>query len=64
MFGKVHLANDETLDIMGQGDVKIKTSNGAIWKLKNARHILNLKKKLILVGQLDEEGYVTTFVGG
>ena len=30
MFRKVHLADDETLDVVGQGDVKINTSNDAV----------------------------------
>jgi len=36
--------------------VKIKL-NGSAWKLKNVRNILDLKKKLISVGQLDDDGY-------
>ena len=63
-FGKVYLADDEPLDIVEKGEVQLKTVNGTIWKLKNVRHILGLKRNLISIGQLNDEGYVTTFVNG
>ncbi|GKA41647.1 retrovirus-related pol polyprotein from transposon TNT 1-94 [Tanacetum coccineum] len=56
-FGKVCLADDKTVDIAGVGDVVLKTSFGTSWTLKDVRYILGLKKRLISVGQLDEEGY-------
>ncbi|GKF51700.1 hypothetical protein Tco_0148167 [Tanacetum coccineum] len=55
--GKVHLADDKTLDIIGVGDVVLKTSFGSSWTPKDVRYIPSLKRRLILVGQLDEEGY-------
>ncbi|GJT15050.1 retrovirus-related pol polyprotein from transposon TNT 1-94 [Tanacetum coccineum] len=54
--GKVRLADDKTLDIAGVGDVVLKTSFGTSWTLKDVRYIPGLKKRLISVGQLDEEG--------
>lgn len=62
-FGKVHLADDEALKIVGKGDVRLKLPNGTAWKLQGVRHIPGLKRNLISVGQLDEEGYCTTFTG-
>ncbi|GKC64151.1 hypothetical protein Tco_1096749 [Tanacetum coccineum] len=56
--GKVRLANDKTLDIAGVGDVVLKTSFGTSWTLKDVRYIPGLKKRLISVGQLDEEGHI------
>nr|GEX19164.1 retrovirus-related Pol polyprotein from transposon TNT 1-94 [Tanacetum cinerariifolium] len=38
-------------------DVVLKTSFGTSWTLKDVRYIPGLKKRLIFVGQLDEEGY-------
>ncbi|KAE8662902.1 Surfeit locus protein 2, putative isoform 3 [Hibiscus syriacus] len=32
-FGKVHLADDETLKIVGKGDIRLKLSNQTTWKL-------------------------------
>ncbi|GJV43320.1 putative RNA-directed DNA polymerase [Tanacetum coccineum] len=55
--GKVRLADDKTLDIVGVGDVVLKTFFGTSWTLKDVRYIPGLKKRLISVGQLDEEGY-------
>ncbi|GJS12355.1 putative RNA-directed DNA polymerase [Tanacetum coccineum] len=59
--GKVRLADDKTLDIAGIGDVVLKTSFGTSWTLKDVRYIPGLKKRLISVGQLDEEGYHVGF---
>nr|GEW88871.1 retrovirus-related Pol polyprotein from transposon TNT 1-94 [Tanacetum cinerariifolium] len=55
-FGKVRLAHDKTLDIEGVRDVVLKTSFGTSWTLKDVRYIPGLRKRLISVGQLDEEG--------
>lgn len=63
-FGKVRLADDETLDIAGMGDINLKTSLGTSWTLKDVRYIPGLKKMLIYVGQLDKEGYRVTFGDG
>ncbi|GJX77376.1 retrovirus-related pol polyprotein from transposon TNT 1-94 [Tanacetum coccineum] len=59
--GKVRLADDKTLDIAGVGDVVLKTSFGTSWTLKDVRYIPGLKRRLISVGQLDEEGYHVGF---
>ncbi|GKE66800.1 retrovirus-related pol polyprotein from transposon TNT 1-94, partial [Tanacetum coccineum] len=59
--GKVRLADDKTLDIAGIGDVVLKTSFRTIWALKDVRYITNLKRRLIIVGQLDEKGYHVDF---
>ncbi|GJW11616.1 hypothetical protein Tco_1577443 [Tanacetum coccineum] len=59
--GKVCLADDKTLDIAGVGDVVLKTSFGTSWTLKDVRYIPGLKRRLIYVGQLDEEGYHVGF---
>ncbi|GJY15247.1 retrovirus-related pol polyprotein from transposon TNT 1-94, partial [Tanacetum coccineum] len=55
--GKVRLADDKTLDIAGVGYVVLKTSFGTSWTLKDVKYIPSLKKRLISLGQLDEEGY-------
>ncbi|XP_052728459.1 uncharacterized protein LOC128195264 [Vigna angularis] len=44
------------------GVVKIKL-NGSVWELKNVRHILDLKRNLISVGQMANDGYTTVFHG-
>nr|GEV54505.1 hypothetical protein [Tanacetum cinerariifolium] len=55
--GKVRLVDDKTLDIAGIEGVVLKTSFGTSWNLKDVRYILGLKRRLISVGRLDEEGY-------
>nr|GEZ41381.1 retrovirus-related Pol polyprotein from transposon TNT 1-94 [Tanacetum cinerariifolium] len=59
--GKVRLADDKTLDIAGVGDIVLKTSFGTSWILKDVRYISGLKKRLIFIGLLDEEGYHVGF---
>nr|TKS15539.1 hypothetical protein D5086_0000032340 [Populus alba] len=62
--GVVYLADGTPLKIVGIGDVQIKTMNGSIWTLQNVRHVPELKKKLISVGQLDDSGHSILFAGG
>ena len=38
--------------------------NGSIWLLEKVRHISELRKNLISVGQLDDEGHAILFVSG
>ena len=63
-FGKVYLADGSALDVVGMGDVRILLPNGSIWLLEKVRHILELRRNLISVGQLDDEGHAILFVGG
>ncbi|KAE8706604.1 putative potassium transporter 12 [Hibiscus syriacus] len=46
-FGKVHLADDETLKIVRKGDIRLKLSNQTNWKLKGA-----VNGKLLMVRRL------------
>ncbi|KAE8676976.1 Vesicle-associated protein 4-1 [Hibiscus syriacus] len=62
-FGKVHLADDETIKIVEKGGIRLKLPNQTTWKLTGVRYIPSLKRNLISVGQLDGEGYTTTFSG-
>ncbi|GJW85422.1 retrovirus-related pol polyprotein from transposon TNT 1-94 [Tanacetum coccineum] len=50
-----------TLDIAGIVDVVLKTSFSTSWTLKDVTYIPSLKRRLISVGQLDEEGYQVGF---
>ncbi|KAI3816312.1 hypothetical protein L1987_16005 [Smallanthus sonchifolius] len=62
-FGKVKLANDEVLDVTGMGDIVLKTSVGS-WTLRDVRVIPGLKRLLISVGQLDDQGHEVKFGNG
>ena len=63
-FCKVYLADGSALDVVDMGDVRILLPNGSIWLLEKVRHIPNLRRNLISVGQLDDEGHALLFVGG
>ena len=63
-FGKVYLADSSALDVVGMGDVQILFPNGSVWLLEKVRHIPNLRRNLISIGQLDDEGHAILFVGG
>ena len=58
---KVYLGDDELCDIVGKGDVMVSLSNSSTLKLRNVRYVLKLKRYLISVGQLVDEGMKTTF---
>ena len=63
-FGKMYLANGSALDVVGMGDIWILLPNGSVWLLEKVRHIPELRRNLISVGQLDNEGHAILFVGG
>ena len=63
-FGKVYLANGSALDVVGMGNVWILLPNGSVWLLEKVCHIPDLRRNLISVGQLDDEGHAILFVGG
>ncbi|KAB5561215.1 hypothetical protein DKX38_006172 [Salix brachista] len=63
-YGVVYLADGEPLRIIGIGDVEIKLPNNSTWRLQQVRHVPELKKNLISVGQLDESGHSINFAGG
>ncbi|VFQ59873.1 unnamed protein product [Cuscuta campestris] len=62
-FGKVRLADDIALDVMGMGDIVLKTPV-SFWTLKDVRVVPGLKKSLISVSQLDEQGHEVKFGNG
>ena len=63
-FGKVYLVDGLALDVVGLGDVRISLPNWSVWLLEKVRHIPDLMRNLISVGQLDDEGHAILFVGG
>ena len=63
-FGKVYLADGSVLDVVGMRDVRILLPNRSVWLLEKVRHIPKLRRNLISVGQLDDEGHAILFVGG
>ncbi|VFQ60824.1 unnamed protein product [Cuscuta campestris] len=62
-FGKVRLEDDKALDVTGMGDIVLKTPVG-FWTLKDVKVVPGLKKSLISVSQLDEQGHEVKFGNG
>ena len=60
----MYLADGTALDIVGMGDVCILLPNGSVWLLEKVRHIPDLRKNLISIGQLDDKEHAILFVGG
>lgn len=48
-LGKLYLANDEHLKIIGKGDVRIKIANKYAWLSRSIRLIPGLKRNMILI---------------
>jgi hypothetical protein len=55
------LGDDAPCKIVGMRKVKTKQSNGNQWLLKEVRHVLDLRKNLISIGQLAREGCISIF---
>ena len=60
----MYLADGTALDFVGMRDVCILLPNGSVWLLEKVRHIPDLRRNLISVGQLDDEEHAILFVGG
>ena len=58
------MADGSAFNVVGIGNVRILLSNGSVWLLEKVRHIPELRRNLISVGQLDDEGHAILFVSG
>ena len=56
------MGDNEPCPIVGKGKIKIKLPNGNDWILQEVRHVPNLRRNLISVGQLGSEGCVVMFI--
>ena len=55
--GNVVMGNDHKCRIAGIGTITIRNSDGTLKTLEQVRHIPDLKRNLISLGTLDDEGY-------
>ncbi|KAK3013786.1 hypothetical protein RJ639_010145 [Escallonia herrerae] len=53
-----------TVNVMGKGDVKIRTKNGFVKTIFNVLYVPDLKSNLLSAGQLQEKGYIITIQQG
>ncbi|RVW41165.1 Retrovirus-related Pol polyprotein from transposon TNT 1-94 [Vitis vinifera] len=58
------LDSGASLGCCGSGRRPDIVANGSVWLLEKVRHIPDLRRNLISVGQLDDEGHAILFVGG
>lgn len=63
-LGKVYLADDKVVQVMGQGNVSLKLTHGGSLGLKDVKYIPRLKKSLISVTQLATSGHKVVFDDG
>jgi hypothetical protein len=61
-FRQVHLGDDAPCKIVGMRKVQIKRNNRNQWLLKEVRHVPNLRKIMISIGQLASEGCISIFI--
>ena len=55
------MGNTNLSQIIGKGDIYLKTMNGTKLILKDFRHIPDMRLNLISVDKLDNEGFFSTF---
>ena len=60
----MYLADGTVLNVVGMGDIRILLPNRSVWLLEKVQHIPDLRRNLIFVGQLDDEGHAILFVSG
>lgn len=54
--GKVMMGNDHKCQVIGIGSITLRSYDGTLRTLNNVRHIPELKRNLISLGTLDDEG--------
>ena len=62
--GTVRLGDDRVCPIVGLGTIKLNLEGGVVAVLKQVRHVPEIKRKLISVAMLDQEGYVVKIENG
>lgn len=63
-FGSVKMGNKSSANIVGVGDILVKTNVGCLLTLKNVNHVPDLRLNLLSVKELDREGFRNTFSDG
>ena len=60
-LGKVRLGDSHQCDVIGIGDISMHFSDGSHLTIKDVRHVPQLARSLLSVGQLDDNGYKVIF---
>ena len=56
------MGDDAPCKIVGMGKVQIKKKNGNKWLLKEVINVPDLRKSMISIGQLENEGCISIFI--
>ena len=62
--GKVLMGNDIACQMMGIGSVKLRLHDGRVRELTDVRYVPDLKRNLISLGTLDQNGCSIRIDGG
>ncbi|RVW73046.1 Retrovirus-related Pol polyprotein from transposon RE1 [Vitis vinifera] len=60
----VSFGDCSTVNVMGKGDINIRTKNGFVETISNVFYVPDLKSNLLSAGQLQEKGYIITIQKG
>lgn len=55
--GNVYMGDNNSQTMIGTGDIAIKMYDGIVRTLRNVRYVPNLKRNLVSLGILEDEGY-------
>ncbi|XP_004301444.1 PREDICTED: uncharacterized protein LOC101291249 [Fragaria vesca subsp. vesca] len=60
----VRFGDNSTVNVMGKGDIRIRTKANHVETISNVYYVPALKSNLLSIGQLQEKGYVSTMRDG
>jgi len=60
----ISFGDSSTVNVMGKGDIRIRSKNGLVKIISNVLYVLALKSNLLSVGQLLENSYFITMKNG
>ena len=55
--GKVIMGNNAVCKVIGMGNVSLRLHDGKIWELREVRYVFDLKRNLISLGLIDQNGF-------
>ena len=58
----VSFGDCSTVNVMGKGDINIRTKNGFVETISNVFYVPDLKSNLLSAGQLQEKGYIIIII--
>ena len=62
--GKVMMGNNAVCKVIGMGNVSLRLHDGTIWELREVRYVPDLKRNLISLGLIDQNGFSVKLESG